>query len=348
MVKATSKKIEKEETLPPQAVLTQMLMGYMVSQAVSVAARLHIADHLQYGAKTADELAELTNTHAPSIYRLLRCLASVGIFRKDPQGRFENTELGELLRSDHPESMRATAHMICDPEHWNAHGNMLQSVKTGEIAFDYTFGKPVFTFFAEHPEAGERFDNAMTSFSQTVARAVAETYDFSDAGTIADIGGGHGLLLSKVLQTVPQARGILFDQPQVVAGADKLLQREKTAERVELVGGDFFREIPVRADIYLLKFIIHDWNDAQSETILGNLAEYAEKGSKVLLVETVIEADDNQPSISKVMDVNMLVMTGGRERTAEEYADLFEKTGFRFSRVIPTESPLQIVEAIRV
>jgi ubiquinone/menaquinone biosynthesis C-methylase UbiE len=256
--------------------------------------------------------------------------------------------LSEVLRSDVPDSMRAAAHMICDREHWNSHGNLIESVKTGGIAFEHTFGMPVFPYFAQNPEVAEVFDNAMTSFSRGISKAVVETYDFSDAQTIADIGGGHGLVLATVLKSNPQAQGILFDQPQVVAGADAVLAAEGASNRVAKIGGDFFAEIPVEADLYLMKFIIHDWNDEQSETILNNLAKSAKPGAKVLLIETVVEEADNVPSMSKVMDLNMLVMTGGKERTEKEYAALFEKTGFKLTRVIPTPSPTQIVEAVRV
>jgi hypothetical protein len=249
------------------------------------------------------------------------------------------------MRSDHPESMRAIMHMICDREHWNAHGNLLQSVKTGEIAFEYTFGKPVFPYFAENAAPARIFDDAMTSFSAGIANAVAAVYDFSGAQTIADIGGGHGILLSTVLKKNPGAEGILFDQPQVVAGASQQLQG--VSDRIEIVEGDFFAEIPVAADVYLMKHIIHDWNDEQSISILKNLARSAAPGAKLLLIESVVEEDDS-PSMSKVMDLNMLVMTGGKERTATEYAALFEQTGFKLTNVIPTPSPMQIVEAVRV
>lgn len=345
---AATPKLEAQPQMPPQAILTQMAMGFIVSQAISVAAKLYIADHLKDGGKTLPELAELTNTHEPSLYRLLRGLTSVGVFQKGADARYTNSTLSEFLRSDNPESIRAAAHMICDREHWHAHGNMLHSVKTGETAFDYTFGKPIFPYYAENPEPAKIFDDAMTGFSQGIAKAVAATYDFSEAKTIADIAGGHGLLLAKVLQTNPEAKGILFDQPQVIAGADAVLQAEGVAARVEKVTGDFFAEIPVDADIYLMKFIIHDWNDEQSIEILSNLAKYAKPGATVLLVESVVEEDDAVPSMSKVMDLNMLAMTGGKERTEKEYAALFEKTGFKLNRVIPTPSPMQIVEAIRV
>lgn len=337
---ATSPELEQQPQMPPQAIFAQMTMSFIVSQAISVAAKLYIADYLKDGAKSVAELAALTETHEPSLYRLLRGLASAGIFQRQADGRFSNSPLSEILRSDHPESFRAAAHMICDREHWNAHGNMMQSVKTGEIAFEYTFGMPVFPYYAQNPEPAKVFDNAMTSFSTSIANAVAATYDFSEAQTIADIGGGHGLLLETVLKAAPQAKGILFDQPQVIAGAN-------VSERVETVSGDFFAEIPVEADIYLMKFIIHDWNDEQSLTILKNLAKSAKSGAKLLLVETVVEENDS-PSMSKIMDLNMLVMTGGKERTAKEYAELFEITGFKLTNVYPTPSPLQIVEAVRI
>lgn len=340
---ATSPEMEQQQ-IPPQAVIMQMAMGFIVSQALAVAARLRIADFLKDGAKTTEELAELTETHQPSLYRLLRALASVGILRKDGEN-FSNTELGEFLRSDHAASMRAGLHMMGDPEHWNSHGNMQQSVTTGEIAFDYTFGMPVFPYFAQNPAAAKVFDESMTSFSAAVAEAVSSTYDFSEAETIADIAGGHGILLAKVLQKNPQVKGVLFEQPQVLEG--NILAQEGVADRTELVSGDFFNEIPVVADIYLMKFIIHDWNDEQSIQILSNLAKSAPKGAKVLLVETVVEEDDNAPSLSKIMDLNMLVMTGGKERTPSEYAELFEKTSFELVKVYPT-SPLQIVEAVKI
>jgi hypothetical protein len=344
---AVSPQVEQPQ-MPPAAQMMQMAMGFIVSQAISVAAKLYLADHLNKGAKTLSELAEITETHEPSLYRLLRALTSVGVFRRDADGRYANSPLSEVLRSDVPESIRGAAHMICDREHWHAHGNMLQSVKTGEIAFDYTFGMPVFPYYAQNPEPARVFDEAMTSFNNPIGKAVAAAYDFSEAETIADIAGGHGLLLATILGANPRAAGILFDQPQVIAGADAVLQAEGVGERVEKVAGDFFKEIPVEADIYLMKFIIHDWNDEQSVEILNNLAKSAKPGAKVLLVESVVEEEENVPSMSKVMDLNMLAMTGGKERTASEYAALFEKTGFKLTRVIPTPSPMQIVEAVKV
>ena len=229
---------ESEQQMPPQAVITQMAMSFIVSQSLAVAARLRIADFLKDGAKTSEELAELTATHTPSLYRLLRALASVGVLQKDGD-KFSNTELGDVLRSDHPQSMRAALHMMGDPEHWNSHGNMQQSVTTGEIAFDYTFGMPVFPYFAQNPNAAKVFDESMTSFSTVVAEAVSSAYDFSEAQTIADIGGGHGILLANVLQKNPSAKGILFEQPQVLEA--NILEKEGVAERTETRQRQFFR-----------------------------------------------------------------------------------------------------------
>ncbi len=331
--------------LPPEAKLMNMAMGYIVSQAVAVSARLKLADLVADGPKTPAELAVATGTHEPSLYRLLRALASLGIMSKDENGRFSNADLGEFLRSDHPQSMQAAFHMMGDPAHWNSHGNMQQSVTTGEIAFDFTFGMPVFPYLAQNIDAARVFDRSMTSFSAAVAHAISSSYDFSAAGTIADIAGGHGILLAKVLQQNPDARGILFDQPQVVEG--NVFGAEGLSDRTETVAGDFFKAIPVVADVYLMKFILHDWNDEQCVEILSNLAKSAPSGSKLLVVETLIEEDGNQPSLSKIMDLNMLVMTGGRERTASEFAEIFERSGFKLADIHLTQ-PLQIVEAVRV
>ncbi|MCO6509981.1 MAG: hypothetical protein J5I65_04240 [Aridibacter famidurans] len=333
------------EEIPPQAVIIQMAFGYVLSQALSVAARLRVADILADGAKTADEIASDAGAHGPSVFRMMRALAKAGIFVRDEGGRWSNTVLSEYLRSDHPDSMRGMVHMICDREHWIPQGDLEHSVRTGECGFQHTFGKPIFDYFGEHPEAAAIFDEAMTSLSTTVGKAVAEAYDFSGAATVADVGGGHGILLSSVLKANPEANGILFDQPHVVAGAS-VPKREGVAERTRIVEGDFFTEVPVEADVYLMKHIIHDWNDEESVSILSNVAASAKPGSKVLLVESIVE-DEDVPSLSGIMDLNMLAMTSGRERTAGEYADLLQRSGWEFRRVIPTHSPMQIVEAVR-
>lgn len=327
-------------SLPPAAVIMQMTMGYMVSQAITVAAKFKLADHLNDGAKTAEQLAELADCHAPSVYRLMRALVSTGVFQQDSENRFSNNPNSDILRSDHPTSLRSMAEMVGNYDHWNSHGNLKHSIKTGEAAFDFTWGMPVFPFYAEHPDCQVVFDAAMSSFTNGISQTVAANYDFSEAKTIADIGGGYGMLVSTILNSHPHLEGILFDQPQVVAGAE-------AADRLKIVEGDFFSEIPVEADIYLMKHIIHDWNDEQSLTILNNLSKSARSGTKLLLIECVVE-EENVPSMSKIMDLNMMVMTGGKERTAAEYSQLLEKSGFKLNRVIQIPSPVQIVEAIKV
>ncbi len=330
----------KTEQIPPQALLAQMTFGFIISQAISVAAKLHIADKLVEEPQSIGDLAALTETDASSLSRLLRALTSVGIFQRDADRRYTNSPLSEFLRADHPESLCGIAQMICDREHWHAHGNLLQSVRTGENGFTYTFGEPFFQYAATRPAVAQVFDDAMTSFSRGIARAVAAVYDFSEARTIADIGGGHGILLATILGTNEHARGILFDQPQVVEGAE-------VSDRTAISAGDFFAEIPVAADVYLMKHIIHDWTDEQSVTILENLAKAAKPGAKLLLIESVVEEND-APSMSKIMDLNMLVCTGGKERTASEYAALLKASGFKLTNIYPTASPVQIVEAVKI
>ncbi len=330
--------------IPPQALLVQMTFGFILSQAISVAAKLRLADLLAERPQTAEEIAADNDLHAPSLFRLMRALAKAGVLKRDEENRFSNTEISEFLRTDHPESLRAILHMICDREHWMAQGNLEHAVRTGECAFEHTFGMPAFPYLAEHPKEARIFDEAMTSLSTGVGNAVAATYDFSGAETIADIGGGHGILISSVLKAYPDAKGILFDQEQVVEGAD-LPAREGVADRTEIVAGDFFADVPVEADIYLMKHIIHDWSDEQSVTILSNIAGSAKPGAKLLLIETLVEEKD-VPSLSGLMDLNMLAMTTGKERTVSEYAGLMERSGWRFKAVYPTPSPMQIVEAV--
>eukprot|EP01103_Thecamoeba_quadrilineata_P007590 TRINITY_DN17444_c0_g1_i1.p1 TRINITY_DN17444_c0_g1~~TRINITY_DN17444_c0_g1_i1.p1 ORF type:complete len:342 (+),score=78.27 TRINITY_DN17444_c0_g1_i1:61-1086(+) len=331
----------------PQSQLVHLTLGFITSQAISVGAKLHLADHLKDSPKSIDQLAAETNSHTSSLFRLLRVLMGVGIFQVDPNGLYKNTPMSEYLLSDHPQSFRAAAHMLCDEHHWRSHGNLNQSVKTGQNAFELTFGLPIFPYLGQNQEAAKVFDESMTSLSRVVTKAVAATYDFSQASTVADIGGGHGLLLSTVLIANPKLKGILFDQQSVVDGTGELLKSQGVADRVTTVSGDFFRDIPVEADVYLMKNIIHDWNDEQAVGILNNLGKSAKSGAKLLLVESVVEGDLSQFSLSKLMDLNMMAVTGGKERTAAEYEQLFQKTAFRFVRVIQTPSMMQIVEAIK-
>ena len=328
--------------VPPQIALLQMATGFWVTQSIYVAARLGIADLLKDGPKTSDELAQATNTNAPMLYRVLRALAGLGIFAEVENKRFGLTPLAEALQSG-PNSLRAmTIHLAENPS-WKAWGNLLESVKTGETAFKLANGAEVFPYYAEHPESFEPFNEAMTNFSEAVIKAVVPAYDFSSIRKLVDVGGGHGSLLALILKANPETRGVLFDLPTVIEGAKERLAAEGVSERAEVTGGDFFDSVPAGGDAYLMKLIIHDWDEERAVKILKNCHSVMKDGGRLLLVETVVP-EGNEPSFAKMMDLQMLVMTGGRERTESQYRDLFAAGGFRLTRVIPTESPMSIIE----
>ncbi len=327
----------------PSTAMLQMISSFWISRAVYIAAKLGLADHLHGGHKTSAELAEITGTHAPSLYRILRALASVGVFVEDERGRFALTPLSEILRTDAPASLRAFATVELGEEHYPAWGDLLHSVRTGEIAFDHAFGMPIWKFFEQHPENAKTFNEAMTGTTNVVNDAVLSSYDFSLFRKIVDIGGGHGSFIASILKANSQMKGILFDAPPVIAGALSRIEDEGIADRCEVVAGDFFQSVPADCDAYILKWIIHDWDDERSITILKNCRRAMTEKGKLLLVEAVVP-NGSEPHFSKFIDLNMLVMTGGRERTEAEYRTLLEASGFRLTRIIPTQSPVSIVE----
>lgn len=331
--------------VPPPVAVMQMIMGRFVSHAVGTAARLDLAEHLASGPKTASELAKLSGAHAPSVYRLLRALASVGVFREEGD-HFTNTPLSETLRANVPGTVRPMAVFMSHPDHIAAWSELPYSVRTGASGFEKAHGAPPWELLTQRAELAQVFNDAMTSFSGVIAPAVAEAYDFSSASVIADVGGGHGFLLTTVLQKFPGASGVLFDLPSVVAGARRVV--EPVAARCEIVGGDFFEEVPGGADVYMMKSIIHDWSDDDSIRIMKTIHKAAKPTSRLILVEGVIK-NDTGPDMGKLLDLEMLVMTnGGRERTEQEYAKIFEAAGWKLARVLPTRSPLSVIEATRV
>ena len=343
---AVGKQETEQHTLPPQAVMMQFVMGFVISQAIAVAARLNIADFLHESPKTADELAEITNTHSLSLFRLLRALASVGIFQRDEENRFHLTPLGETLRSDVPNSIRAMAIMMGEAKHWRVYEEMMHSVRTGEIAFEKVHGTKPWTFFQQNLHDAKVFDDAMTSFTSGIAPAVVASYDFSNVRTIADIAGGHGILLSQILKANPDTKGILFDQPYVAESARSTFEKEGVADRCEIVGGNFFENVPSGADVYMMKHIIHDWDEEPALNILRNCHEAMNENSKLLLVEIVLPEKD-EPGLGQILDLEMLMIPGGRERTANEYAELFKKAGFKLTQIIPTPSPMFLIEGVK-
>jgi hypothetical protein len=333
--------------LPPDAQLLQLASGAFISQAIYVAAKLGVADLLADGPQAARHLAEKTESDERSLYRVLRTLASVGAFAEGSGKTFSNTSMTETLRSDHPNSTRDLTIWLHEPEHWNVYAALMHSVKTGKPAWDHIHGEPVFAYlFETNKPLGDIFNRAMTSFSHQSIGPVLEAYDFSNAETIADIAGGYGHLLAAVLAANPNAKGMLFDLESVLEGAPQMLGGYGVADRVDLVKGDFFSEISVRADIYLLKHIIHDWYDDNCEKILRNIRANMPDDGKVLIIEAVIP-DGNEPHFGKIIDLEMLMSPGGVERTETEFAELLTKSGFRLNRIISTKGPMSVVEAVK-
>ena len=330
---------------PPQAILMQLSMGAMVTQALFVATKLGVADILAAGEKHIDEIAKAVDAHSPSLYRILRSLAPLGVFTETKARTFANTPLSEVLRADIPGSMRDSMIFMGEPWHYNVWGNMLHSAKTGGTAWKETYGEEVFDWFPKNPEASETFNGCMSELSAGVAPAIVAAYDFSGIGTLADIAGGHGFLLSQILKANPEMKGILFDMEQVVAGSRRALRAFGVEDRVETVSGDFFSEVPA-ADAYIMKHIIHDWDDERAIKILQTIRRAMKDDGKLLLAEMVIPVG-NEPHPGKMLDLEMLTSPGGMERNEAEYAGLFERSGLRLNKVVPTASPFSVIEALK-
>jgi O-methyltransferase domain/Dimerisation domain len=332
--------------IPPPAALMQMATGYWVSQAVYVVAKLGIADLLQAGPKSLEELAQATGADRAALSRLLRALVSLGVFTEKEQGCFAQTPLSACLQTSVPGSLRAMVTLL-NEEEYRAWGEVLHSVKTGGPAFDHVFGMGLFPYLEQHPETAAVFNAAMTDYTSQVAAAVVQAYDFSGFRTIVDVGGRHGTLLTSVLKAYSSLRGVLFDTAAVSAGAKQHIDAAGLSARCEVVAGDFFEAVPSGGDAYLLSQILHDWEDERSITILKNCHRAMAERGKLLVIETVI-APGSEPSFGKLFDLHMMVVTGGRERTEAEYRALFARAGFQLTRVIPTQSVASVVEAVRV
>ncbi len=336
----------ENQHLPPEAIVTQMALGCFVSQGLAVVAKLGVADLLKDAPQTVSVLAEKTQTHERSLYRLLRALSSVGIFDESDPKVFGLTPLSETLLSDRPNSLRDAAIFMGANWHWQVYGEMLHSVQTGEAAWKKVHGAEVFPYLQQHPAEAEIFNRAMTSYSQAVAKPVAAAYDCSDIKTLVDVAGGHGKLLAEFLRANPNLNGVLFDLPEVIAGAGEVLEKEGVAERVTIVSGDFFEAVPTGADAYLMKHIIHDWDDDRAVKILKNIASVMNPNGKVLIAEQIIPTG-NTAHPGKLMDLEMLVSPGGIERTEEEYREILAAASLKLNRVIATQSQISIVEAVK-
>jgi hypothetical protein len=334
-----------EHPTPSDAIhpLLRLATGFWLSQALYVAARLGVADHLAEGPRTAAELAAAAGAHEDALGRILLVLAGAGVLTRDAQGRFGLSALGEPLASQAPSSLRPYVLFLGSRPSWRAWGELAHSAATGEPAFDKAFGRPIFEHLAGHDEDAAVFDAAMAGRSRLEDPAVAEAYDWP-AGTVVDVGGGRGGQLAAVLQRAPQARGILVDMPHVVPAAARHFAEAGIADRCEAVASDIFREVPKGAAVYLMKKVIHDWDDERAAAILRCCRAAMARDGRVVVVEHVLPPGPGL-SWARLTDLQMLVLTsGGRERTEAEYRSLFASAGLVLTRVIPTAAGVSLVE----
>ncbi|WP_411083285.1 methyltransferase [Streptomyces sp. cmx-18-6] len=330
--------------VPAEAALMPLLMGGFVTQAISVVARLGVADVLAGGPRPVEEIAAEVDAHAPSLYRVLRVVADFGVLAELPGRRFALTPQGELLRGDRSPSLRGLATHFGSHFHRAAWSHLLESVRSGEPAFVLAHGEPQFDYYRTHPEDAAVFDGAMTSVASAIY-ATLGAYDFGRFGTVADIGGGNGAYLAGILSSHPGLRGILLDLPDVVERAHPVLAGAGVADRCEVVGGSFFEKVPAGADAYVLTAVVHDWDDDRSVEILRNVRAAMPDHATVLLGEPVVP-DGPEPSVAKLLDLETLVGTTGRQRTRSEFEELLERSGLRLTRVIDSSGPDSLVEAV--
>jgi len=327
--------------------LLRIATGFWASRALYVAAKLLIADQLVGGPASAEELADASGVHAPSLRRVLRALASLGVFAEDDHGRFDHTPLSRGLCANGPGSLREFVVMLGEAESWRSWGEVMHSVRTGEPAFDKVFGTSQFDYLAGHPDAARNFDAAMAERSAAEDDAVLAAWTFPSAGKVVDIGGGRGTLLSAVLRAHPQLHGVVFDLAHVIERARPAFAGQRLGSRLQGAPGDFFAdELPRDAQVYMLKKVIHDWDDARALAILKACSRAMAPGATLLLIEPVI-APGNEPSFAKLLDLFMLVWPGGRERTESEHVSLLAGAGLELRNGVATTSALSILEAVR-
>ncbi|TWT39244.1 methyltransferase [Blastopirellula retiformator] len=330
----------------PVEQLMEMIGGFQISQVVLTVGELGLADLLKDGPCSVEDLAQDCGANPERLYRLLRAAASVGVFAETDPHVFKMTPLAEPLASDHPYSLRSFSQMMRD-EHFAVWGRLASAVRSDENAFQEMYGQEFFTYLGDHPKSAAIFDAAMTSYHGRETEAILDAYDFSQFDMIADIGGGNGSKLAAVLTKHPQLRGLLFDLPHVVERAAEKLESSRVSDRATLIGGDFFAEVPRSADGYMMRHIIHDWDDEKSTLILKNCRAAMEPGQKLLLIEYIIPPG-NEPSFGKFIDLTMMLIPGGKERTEAEYRDLLAGCGFQLERVINTTQPISIIESSAV
>jgi O-methyltransferase domain/Dimerisation domain len=325
--------------------MRELIMGFRASQFIFVAAKLGLADELANGPRNAAALAATVGAAPEPLYRLMRALASIGILQESPERTFALTPLAHPLRSDVPGSLRSTALLYGDTVFWSAYGQMLHSIRTGEPAFEHAHGEPLYAHLASHPATASLFHQAMSGFSGQEIAAILKAYDFSSFTTLVDVGGGQGALVAALLKAYPHLRGLVLDREDVTEGAQRLLAEAGLTDRASFVAGDFFQAIPRDGSAYLLKSVIHNWDDAPAQKILQNCRRAMSANARLIVIERVIPAA-NTPSEAKLFDINMLVTVGGLERTEDEHRKLLEQSGFELTRFVPTTSPLSLIEGV--
>lgn len=332
--------------------LYQLGIGHYFSRALALAAKVGIADLLKDGARHYEELARETGSHAPSLNRVMRLLASVGVFEEREGGKFALTPLGELLRSGVPGSMRSMVMLFAGVGIQDSWKELEYCVQTGEPAFRRNSpSADPFSAIAQNPEQAKVFDEAMATFAPITAAAIAAAYDFSSFGKLVDVGGGNGTLLIGILKTNPKLRGIVFDLPHAADKARAKIAAEGLESRAEAIGGDFFKEVPAGADAYIVKHVIHDWNDGRALAILKNVRRAMRSEGKLLIAEGIYPPRIDQSEVGRgaaANDVNMLVCTGGRQRSETEFRSLYERAGFRLTRIVPTPARLSLIEGVPI
>lgn len=329
----------------PDRQIIQMSTAYWVSSFVYTAAKLGLADHLTKGAKSAAEIAGPMAVHERSLHRFMRSLTCIGLLSEQGNGRFALTPLGETLRTDSPSAARATVLTMGNPWFAQSMGDLAYSVRTGKTAFEKINGLPVFEYLATRPEDASLFSQTMVGVHGEEPAAVAAAYDFSAFKTVLDVGGANGNLLAAILKHHAAVRGVLLDLPHVVSDAPAFLKAKGVLDRVKIESGSFFDGVPSGADAYMLSHIIHDWSEEQCLAILSHCRKAMGANGKLLLVEMVLPEGD-APHPGKMLDMVMLAIPGGQERTPGEYDELLRKAGFRMTRVVPTNSAVSVVEAV--
>ena len=344
MTAESTSKVVSPDAPPADQIVVRLLTGMWAMQSAASACRLGIPDAIGDDARTAEEVAKAAGTHPGATSRLLRGLASLGVFSRDASGRYRLTDVGRFLRSGTPGSLREMFIAESDTVHWRSWEKVDDSVKSGAPRPQAVFGTPAFDYYSKHPDEGAQFGKAMESVSRFAADAVLGAYDFSYARTIMDVGGGNGSMTIAILERTPDSRGVVVDLPYIEGPARERIRAAGLEGRCRFEPMSFFERVPEGADVHMMKFVLHDWNDEESLRILRNCRSAIAKDGRLVVIENVVP-DSIEPAMVHMMDLNMLVMTGGIERTAREYGELFAKAGFRLDRVVPTASPFSVIEA---